>query len=272
MSNRKIEVQGITIKIYSKDENDYISLTDIVNSVPDAPRDTIRNWLKNSSTVTFLSTWENVHNENFQLDKAEKIAFNLGKNTYNLSAKIWIEQTKAIGLQSKTGRYGGTFAHSDIALNFCYWLSPEFQVYFVKEFQRLKIEEAKALGKQWDVNRYLSKINYHIHTDSIKAYLVTPKRLPKKSQSVVYASEADVLNMAVFGITAKNWHLQNANKTGNIRDHATAIELQVLANMETLNASLIELGVSQQQRLNYLSATAEKHFDIIKNSSTKLPK
>lgn len=269
MAKQKINVQGASINIYSQNENDYISLTDIAKNFSDTPKNTIRNWLRNGSTLAFLIAWENIKNTDFSLDAAKDFLLKSRDNSFNISPKLWIEETKAIGMNSKAGRYGGTYAHSDLAINFCYWLKPEFQAYFIHEFQRLKADEARRLGEHWDVNRYLSKVNYHIHTDSIKEFLVIPKNIPRKSQSVVYASEADVLNMAVFGITAKSWRLQNAEKEGNIRDYATTTELQVLANLEVLNAKLIQLGFPQHERLADLTETAEQHFDIINQKPYK---
>lgn len=274
MAKQKITVQDIQISIDTINDTEYFSLTDIAKKFGNVPNDYIKNWLKNSGTLGYLAEWEKVHNSNYNNEGYRDYleAINDNRNISRISVKQWIELTKAIGLRAAVGRYGGTYAHKDIAINFCYWLSPTFQIYFIKEFQILKENEAERLGEKWDVNRYLSKVNYHIHTDSIKTNITAPKKLSKKAQGLTYASEADVLNVAVFGMTAKEWRLQNPESKGNIRDNSTAIQLQVLANLEVLNAKLIEYQLPQKQRIEELSETAKTHFDIIENSATKLSK
>jgi hypothetical protein len=250
----KINVQGTAITILNQNENDYISLTDMVKNF-DGGSALIENWLKNKDTVLFLGVWEKINNPIFNSPEFEGIKNEAGRNSFYLSAKKWIETTQAIGLVASAGRYGGTYAHKDIAFEFGSWLSPEFKLYLIKEFQRLKEDENKRLSLDWNLNRTLSKINYRIHTDAIKEYMV-PEELSSKQAAVIYANEADVLNMALFGKTAQQWRSQNPNNEGNIRDYATIEQLLVLANIESMNAEFIRMEMPQSQRLLKLNQIA----------------
>jgi hypothetical protein len=250
----KINVQGTAITIINQNENDFISLTDMVKNF-DGGSALIENWLKNKDTVLFLGVWEQINNPNFNSPEFEGIKNEAGRNSFYLSAKKWIETTNAIGLVASAGRYGGTYAHKDIAFEFGSWLSPEFKLYLIKEFQRLKEDENRRLSLEWNLNRTLSKINYRIHTDAIKAHIV-PEQLSSKQAAIIYANEADVLNMALFGMTAQEWRNQNPDKEGNIRDYATIEQLLVLANIESMNAEFIRMEMLQSQRLLKLNQIA----------------
>lgn len=266
---KKLTVQGQELTlIHRRDREDYISLTDMARGFEGDAGEYIRNWLRNNSTIQYLGIWEKVHNPDFNLVEFHQIKAELIDNTFLMSAKKWIERTGAIGIEAKAGRYGGTYAHNEIALQFATWLSPEFHVYLVKEFKRLKeveAEEQKAT-LEWTVKRTLSKVNYRIHTDAIKENLI-PDRLynrPKK-EGIAYASEADLLNLALFGMTAKEWRLQNPDKQGNIRDYATGEQLLVLANLESHNAEFIKEGLSQDERLARLNAIAIYQMQVLIN-------
>ena len=255
-SKTTISVQGKEIALISKD-NDYISLTDI-DSAFDGGGSHIENWMRNRNTVEFLGVWEKVHNPDFNSVEFDGIFAQTGLNRFKLSIKKWTNNTHAIGIKAKTGRYGGTYAHPDIAFNFALWLSPTFQVYIAKEFQRLKQQEAKNRKDaiEWDLRRTLSKINYTVHTDAIKANLIPLRLMGKKKSGIVYASEADMLNMALFGMTARDWKAQNPELQGNIRDHATTEQLLVLSNLEAINAHLISERLDQEERLIRLNEVA----------------
>jgi hypothetical protein len=247
-SKDKIEAQGFEIQVYTKDfRNDYISLTDIAKYKSDEPNDVIRNWLRNKDTIQFLGLWETLNNPSFNPVEFDGFRNDAGSNAFTLSPQKWIEATGAIGLVSKAGRYGGTFAHSDIALEFASWISPEFKLYIVQDYKRLKSDENSRLSLSWNLHREISKINYRIHTDAVKAYLLDD--LTDAQLSYRYASEADLLNVAVFNMRAKQWRDQNPDLKGNVRDYASLDELLVLANMESYNAILIEKGYSQKDRL-----------------------
>jgi len=250
----KINVKGTAITILSQNENDFISLTDMVKNF-DGGSALIENWLKNKDTILFLGVWEQINNPDFNSPEFEGIKNEAGRNSFYLSAKKWIEATNAVGLVASAGRYGGTYAHKDIAFEFGSWLSPEFKLYLIKEFQRLKDDENRRLSLEWNLNRTLSKINYRIHTDAIKEKIV-PEKLSAKQAAVIYASEADVLNVALFGKTAQQWRSQNPDKEGNIRDYATIEQLLVLANIESMNAEFIRMNVPQSQRLQKLNQIA----------------
>jgi hypothetical protein len=249
-----INVQGTAISILNQNENDFISLTDMVKNF-DGGSALIENWLKNKDTVLFLGVWERINNPDFNSIEFEGIKNEAGRNTFYLSAKKWIEATNAIGLIASAGRYGGTFAHKDIAFEFGSWLSPEFKLYLIKEFQRLKEDENSRLSLEWNLNRTLSKINYRIHTDAIKDFIV-PNEISSKQAALLYANEADLLNMALFGKTAQEWRSQNPDKASNIRDEATIEQLLVLANIESMNAEFIKMGMPQSQRLIKLNLIA----------------
>lgn len=234
-NNKTLQVLSNDVKVQVVEEHDFICLTDIAKSKnPDHPDDLIRNWLRNRNTLELLGIWEQLHNPNFNPVEFDGIKKQAGLNSFTLTPKQWIEATRAIGLNSKAGRYGGTYAHKDIAFEFASWVSVEFKLYLIKEFQRLKEKEHEQLG--WDVKRQLTKINYRIHTDAIKENLI-PVELTKQQISAVYASEADLLNMALFGQTAKQWREQNPDKAGNMRDYANVAQLVCLANLETLSES-----------------------------------
>ena len=239
----KINVEGSEISIIAIDNRDYISLTDMVRNVENGVA-LIEKWLRNKNTIEFLGIWEEMYNANFNSTEFEGIKNEAGFNRFILSVKQWVNKTNSIGIVAKAGRYGGTYAHKDIAFEFASWVSPYFKLYLIKEFERLKEEEQKQLG--WDIKRNLAKINYKIHTDAIKNKLV-PKKLSKERINYIYASEADILNVALFGMTAKEWRENNPELKGNMRDYASLNELLVLANMESFNAILIEKGLAQKK-------------------------
>lgn len=250
----KIEVQGFEINIVSKNNDDYISLTDMANKF--GGDDLIYSWMRNRNTLEFIGIWEQIHNSNFKGGEFETFKKEAGLNSFHLTPRKWIEATNAIGIYSKSGRYGGgTFAHKDLAFEFGSWLSPEFKLYLIKEFQRLKEDENSRLSLEWNLNRTLSKLNYRIHTDAIKEHII-PENISNEQANYVYASEADVLNVALFGKTAKQWRDENPNLEGNIRDYATIEQLLVLANIESLNAEFIRMEISQKERLLKLNQIA----------------
>lgn len=257
----KINVDNKEISVISIDEKDYISLTDMVKNIENGLA-LIEKWLRNKNTIEFLGIWEEMYNPNFNSPEFEGIKNEAGLNRFILSAKQWIEKTNAIGIIAKAGRYGGTYAHKDIAFEFAMWISPEFKIYIVKEFQRLKEEEQKQLG--WSAKRELAKINYRIHTDAIKQNLV-PQELTAAQKSFVYADEADMLNVAMFGMTAKQWRDANPALKGNIRDYATINQLICLSNMENLNAVFINEGLSQSVRLEKLNKIAIQQMKVLEN-------
>jgi hypothetical protein len=254
MKNRIMNVKGAEVAIVSRQGQDYISLTDMVKHF-DGGGALIEQWLKNKDTVLFLGVWEQLNNPSFNSPEFEGIRNEAGRNSFFLSVKKWIELTRAIGLHARAGRYGGTFAHKDIAFEFGSWLSPEFKLYLIKEFQRLKDEESRATSIEWNFQRTLAKVNYRIHTDAIKAHLV-PQSLSALQTSTVYASEADLLNVALFGITAAQWRQANREQSGNMRDAATLEQLVVLSNLESINAVLIHQGLGAKDRLIQLNAIA----------------
>ena len=265
MLKRKIKVKGIEISVISKNEMNYISLTDMLKA-----KDGdffISDWLRNRNTVEFLGIWEKINNPNFNYGEFAIIKSHVGLNSYKISVNEWVKRTNAIGLRSKPGRYGGTYAHKDIAFEFGMWISPEFKIYLIKEFQRLKEEENKRLELGWDTKRMLVKINYRIHTDAIKENLI-PLQLSKQQEKQIYANEADVLNVALFGITAKEWKNKNSGKQGNIRDYANVTQLVCLANLENLNALFIEQKIKQSERLMRLNKTAISQMKILLDNST----
>ena len=256
--NNKLIVHGTEISVTTIDDKDYISLTDMLRA-----KDGdffISDWLRNRNTVEFLGIWEQIHNPDFNYGEFAAIRSQAGLNSYKLSVKEWVEKTHAIGLRAKAGRYGGTYAYKDIAFEFGMWISPEFKIYLIKEFERLKAEEMKQLG--WDIKRNLAKINYRIHTDAIKENLIPPE-LSAKQISMVYASEADVLNMALFGMTAKQWRESHPELKGNIRDYATIAELTVLSNLETHNAELIKSGMPKVERFEALRRIAQYQLHVL---------
>lgn len=248
-----IAVKGTDITILSHEQGDYISLTDMLKA-----KDGdffISDWLRNRNTVEFLGIWERVHNPDFNYGEFATIRSSAGLNSYKLSVKEWVAKTNAIGLRATAGRYGGTFAHQDIAFEFGMWISPEFKIYLIKEFQRLKDEESRRLRLEWNLQRTLAKVNYRIHTDAIKETLL-PAVVTRTQAAMVYANEADLLNVALFGKTAKEWRTQNPDAEGNIRDQATLEQLVVLTNLESLNAVFIRQSLPQPERLIKLNQVA----------------
>ena len=259
--NNSIIVLDTEVRFKVIDQNDFICITDIAKSKnPEHPDDLIRNWLRNRNTLELLGLWEQLHNPDFNPVEFDGIRKQAGLNSFTLTPKQWIFLTGAVGLDSKTGRYGGTYAHQDIAFEFASWVSVEFKLYLIKEFQRLKEEEQKQLG--WDVKRQLTKINYRIHTDAIKENLI-PAELTKQQMILVYATEADLLNMALFGKTAKQWQEENPDLKGNIRDYANVIQLVCLANLENLNAYLIQQELQQSERIKLLNQTAIQQMRLL---------
>ena len=267
---KKIRAQGIQIYTFVRNDKDYISLTDIARyKDQDEPKDIVKNWMRSRSTINFLGAWEKINNPNFKGVEFDSFRAESGENYFVLSPQKWIDKTGAIGLISRSGNGGGTFAHKDIAFEFATWISPEFKLYLIKEFQRLKEIENEKLALGWDVKRHLTKINYRIHTDAIKENLL-PKALTTKEISIVYANEADILNMALFGQTAKEWRNSHKGQEGNIRDYADVLQLVVLANLETLNATFINQGISQSNRLQSLNQIAISQINsLLGNSSIK---
>lgn len=253
-----IHANGTEITVLSSgDDNDYISLTDIAKYKSDAPDDVIKNWMRNRDTLEFLGLWEQLNNLGFKPVEFDGFRNQAGSNAFTMSPKKWIEGTGAIGMISKPGRYGGTYAHRDIAFEFASWISAEFKLYIIKDYQRLKSDENSRLALGWNLNRTLAKINYRIHTDAIKDMLIPPDITPQR-QSITYASEADVLNVALFGMTAKEWRTANPDAKGNIRDEASLQQLIVLANLESINAELIRQNIPQKERLLRLNASAKQ--------------
>ncbi|OHE78922.1 MAG: DNA-binding protein [Verrucomicrobia bacterium RIFCSPHIGHO2_12_FULL_41_10] len=257
MANEKkitINVQGTDIGILSNRADDFICLTDMAKKF--GGDDLIHNWMRNRNTLEFLGIWEQMHNPNFKGVEFDTFKKEAGLNSFRLSPKKWIDATQAIGIQSRAGRYGGgTYAHKDLAFEFGSWLSPEFKLYLIKEFQRLKEDENKRLSLGWNLNRALSKLNYRIHTDAIKAHII-PAIVNTTQINFIYANEADMLNVALFGITAKQWREANPNNEGNMREFATIEQLLVLANIEAMNAEFIRMNLSQAARLKKLNEIA----------------
>ena len=262
----KITVKDTSVTIISVNENDYISLTDIARYKSDDPTAVIGNWLRNRNTIEYLGIWESLYNPNFKPLEFEGFKKEAGLNAFTLSPTKWISTTNAIGILSKSGRYGGTYAHKDIAFKFASWISVEFELYIIKEFQRLKTEEQQQLG--WSAKRELSKINYRIHTDAIKQNLI-PMEVTPMQASIIYANEADVLNVAMFGMTAKQWREANPEQKGNIRDYATINELICLSNMENLNAVFIEQNMTQRERLVKLNQIAIHQMSILESGDNQ---
>ena len=252
-----INARGTEIAVISTgNDDDFISLTDIAKyKNSEFPADVVKNWLKSRSTIEFLGLWEQLNNPNFKLVDFDQFKNQAGENTFVLSPKKWIESTNAIGLISKSGRYGGTYAHKDIAFEFASWVSPEFKLYIIKDYQRLKNDENSRLSLEWNVNRILAKLNYKIHTEAIKENLITNDLIARQI-GMTYANEADVLNVALFGKTAKEWREENPELKGNIRDFATIEQLIVMVNLENMNAHLINQGLGQKQRLIELNKMA----------------
>ena len=266
-----LHVQGINVGIYTEDyRNEYISLTDIAryrNS--DDPRFAIQNWMRNRNTIEFLGLWETLHNPNFNRVQFDTFKNEAGLNRFVMTPSKWIDLTGAIGIITKAGRYGsGTYAHSDIAMEFASWISSEFKLYLMKDYRRLKYDENSRLSLSWNLNREISKLNYRVHTDAIQQNLL-PSELTKEQQSYVYADEADVLNVALFGMTAKEWRDAHPDDKGNIRDYATINQLICLSNMENLNAVFINEGLQQSERLQKLNQIAIQQMTVLENVESK---
>ena len=265
MKQNKIIVQNIDITLTKINNEDFISLTDIARSKnSDEPKDVVKNWLRNKNTIEFLGLWETINNDSFKGVEFDYFKSQAGSNSFTLSPTKWTESTNAIGLQTKAGRNGGTFAHVDIAFEFASWISAEFKLFLIKEFQRLKNNEIQKEQIAWNLSRNLSKINYKIHTDAIKNNLI-PNKLTSNQISFVYANEADILNVALFGITAKQYRDNNSKLEGNIRDYASVEQLVVLSNMESMNTELIKNNISQDKRLQILNDMAISQLKSISN-------
>ena len=267
MKSKEITVLDQEIHI---NKNDYFSLTDIARyKNPEAPADVVKNWLRRKDTIEFIGLWEKLNNPNFNVVEFDQFKNEAGHNYFTLSPKKWIAGVNAIGIISKAGKYNaGTYAHKDIALQFASWISPEINLYIIKEFQRLKADEQKQLG--WTVKRELAKINYRIHTDAIKDNIIIPLEISKEQASFVYANEADVLNVALFGMTAREWRDKNPDKKGNIRDYSEVSQLVCLSNLENLNAYLIERGLTQPERLIELNKAAIRQMKVLAEEAPKL--
>lgn len=263
MTNKTITAKGINIRTtLGINENDYISITDIAKYAGGEPNDVIKNWMRNKDVIEFLGLWEQLHNPNFKPVEFDGFKTRAGANAFTMSPKRWIEATNAIGIQSKSGRYGGTYAHTDIAFEFASWVSPEFKLYLIKDYQRLKANESSQQNLEWNARRELAKTNYRIHTDAIKLHIIPS--LPEKVAHFTYASEADVLNVALFGKTAAQWRKENPDKKNmNIRDEASILELIVLVNLENLNAQYIADGIPQNERLQKLHDIAIQQIKLL---------
>jgi hypothetical protein len=272
---KTILVQDIDIRISEIKSEEYFSLTDIAKKFNlENPTSLIMNWLRTKDTIELLGTWEMLHNTDFNPIEFERIKNEAGTNRFTMSVSKWIDSTNAKGIYSKSGRYGsGTSAHRDLALAFCYWLSPAFQLYVLKEFQRLKKEEAVQEKEQavWDLKRVLSKVNYRIHTEAIREHLIPPRIAATRLEGVIFANEADRLNLALFGVTAKQWRGDNPTLKGNMRDHASAEQLLVLSNLENLNAEYLRLGFSETDRVQRLNEVAIYQLELLLTMSPTLP-
>ena len=264
-------VKDQVINVIRIDDKEFISLTDLARYADeDDPRYPIQNWMRNKDVISYLGLWESIHNENFKGVEFDTFKNEAGSNKFKISPQKWIRETNAIGMISKSGNNGGTYARSDIALEFASWLSPEFKLYVIQEFQRLKKNEAYQNKIDWHANRVLAKVSYVVHTDAIKSIIVPT--LTEKQKKFVYAEEADVLNVALFGMTAKEWRESNPNlaEEGNIRDYTDLLHLVILSNLENINAELIEMGISQSERLVRLNDIAKKQMELLrKNKSLK---
>lgn len=274
MIKETIHAKGIDIGIYTTNfENEFISLTDIAKfRNEDDPRFVIQNWMRNRNTIEFLGVWEELHNPSFNRVQFEAVKNEAGLNRFVMTPTKWITQMNAIGITSKAGRYGGTYAHSDIAMSFATWISPEFQLYIIKDYRRLKTDENSRLSLNWNLNREISKLNYKIHTDAIRENLIPPE-LTSEQVAYTYANEADLLNVVLFGKTAKQWKDENPNLKGNMRDDATLSQLLVLANLESYNAVLITQGKKQDERMELLRKLAIQQLNTLESINlTSLPK
>ncbi len=268
MTKNEVVVKGINVNYKKINQEDYICLTDIAKARnPKEPKDVVKSWMRSRATLEYLALWENFYNPDFKGDEIDPLLNQTGKNDFTMSPTRWVEEFNAIGIMSKQGKNGGTYAHQDIAFKFASWISAEFEFYLIKEFQRLKIQEQQNL--EWNAKRELAKLNYHIHTDAIKENLIVPT-LTKSQINFVYANEADVLNVALFGKTASEWRKENPRLKGNIRDYANLEQLLVIANMESLNAYLIEQKISQSERLVQLNNMARSQLRVLQQTNSRL--
>ena len=261
--SKKIKVLGTEIALSSQKKEDYISLTDIAKyKNPGHPADVIKNWTRSKDTIEFLGLWERINNIDFKLVEFDQFRNQAGNNSFVLSPQKWIEATNAQGIISRSGKYGGTFAHKDIAFEFASWVSAEFKLYLIKEFQRLKEDENERLQLGWDIKRNLVKINYKIHTDAIKKHLV-PDKISRNGVNLIYATEADILNLALFGMNAKEWRNNNPTLDGNMRDYADVFQLVCLSNLENINALFIKEGIDKSKRLEKLNSIAIEQMTLL---------
>lgn len=267
-----IHTQGIPVSIITnKEVTEYISLTDIARFKESSdPNDVIKNWLRNRNTIEYLTLWESINNDTFKSDVANSLILDSGANSFVLSPKKWIANTNALGIVSKSGRYGGTYAHSDIAFEFASWISPEFKLYLIKDYQNLKASDSNKLSENWNLNRTLAKLNHHVHTDAIKDSM--PITLSKNQIKFQYTNEVDRLNMALFGMRAKDWREANPDLSGNIRDYASATQLLVLANLETHNSEMIREKVPNEERTKKLNDIAKRHMETFLSNQNKIKK
>lgn len=261
MKKHTIEVDGTPVTLFQQNEADYVSLTDMAKTTNARPEIPIQTWLRSKSTIEFIHLWEQLHNPNFNHSNFAVINERTGSNSFYLSPTQWVNETNAIGILSKRGRYGGTYAHHDIAMEFASWLSPRFKLYLIKEFRQLQEKRYKELG--WTVSRILTKANHHIHTDSVRMNRVPVIDWNTKREAIYHASELDILNLAVFGMTAKEWKLQNPERKGNMRDHATYEQLIVLANLNAINVALMRENIDKQERIIRLNELARYQLDIL---------
>ncbi len=265
--NRKIEVKGVVIAVSERNQDDFLSLTDIATGFEGGSA-LIEKWLRNKNTLEYLAVWERLNNEFFNSTEFEGIKKEAGTNRFLMSAKQWIEKTKSVGIIASAGRYGGTYAHKDIAIEFCAWLSPEFKLLLIREFQRLKELEAGTVNQEWDLKRILSKVNYRIHTEAIKLNILPELNISKQKEGMIYADEAELLNVALFGMTSKEWRLKNPElglKGMNLRDYADLHQLTVLSNLESYNAIMIQKGMDKNARFEELNATALQQLKTLQN-------
>ncbi len=265
MAKKTILVNGVEIRLLPKDD-DYICITDIAKSGGGDPSDIIKAYLRNRNNIQFLGLWEQLHNEDFNLVEFDQIWDRTGLNNFTLSVKEWISKTGANGIQARAGRYGGTYAQRDIALHFCTYFNSAFYLYLIKEFDRLKAEEAKQLNTEWDIKRIMSKANHRVHTEAIRQHLIPERLQYSKVEGKYFASEVDLINLALFGQTARQWRQANPDKNGNMRDYATSEQLLVLSNLQSLNASLLAWDCDQAQRFDILNKTAIEQMEILLNN------
>lgn len=270
MNKKVISVEGNEIRVIVEDGSEFISLTDIARRSNTRTEIVIQNWMRTRGTINFLAVWEQLNNPNFNHIEFDVIKLQTGNNAFVLSVIDWVQKTQAKGIYAKAGRYGGTYAHKDIAMEFLSWLDPVFKLYVIREFDRLKTNENIKEGVEWNFRRMLTKVNYHIHTDAVKTYLIPIRIQQTKQDGIVYASEADLLNHAIFGITAKDWRMINPDLKGNQRDYATAEQLLVLANLESINAEFIRQGLNASERLQRLNDIAIYQLQVLVNLPTVL--